>query len=349
MNSDGPVPAAAGTRSEVAALLERIDALVAGGRAEEAIDVLRRAVRATPDAGLERRLAQVRYAAFGQLDTHPGFADWPMHDGDGREDGPAHIPAVERSDLDGDVARRNVVRHGSVRVDNLLGRSQVEHLIAGIDRALEVRASAEPESDQAWFAPLPLPREEAATLGRNFVADSGGVLAADSPKLLDQLLEVFEAAGVREVVHDYLGERPVLSANKCTLRRVPVEANTNWHQDGAFLGRGIRAVNVWVALSDCGVDSPGIEVLPRRLEYIVETGTGGAIFDWSVGPDVVEQLALEAPVVRPQFRAGDALLFDDLCLHRTGVEPTMTRARYGIEAWFFAPSAYPPGQVPIVW
>ena len=35
---------------------------------------------------------------------------------------------------------------------------------------------------------------------------------------------------------DYLGERPILSANKCTLRRVPVEANTDWHQDGAFLG-----------------------------------------------------------------------------------------------------------------
>ena len=76
----------------------------------------------------------------------------------------------------------------------------------------------------------------------------------------------------------------MLSANKCTLRRVPLTSNTDWHQDGAFLGRGIRALNVWVALTHCGVDAPGMDLLPRRLDHIVETGTGGAIFDWAVGP-----------------------------------------------------------------
>ena len=106
---------------------------------------------------------------------------------------------------------------------------------------------------------------------------------------------------------------------------------------------------MWVALSDCGVDSPGIDLLPRRFDQIVETGTGGAIFDWAVGPAVVEHLAVDTPVVRPEFHAGDALLFDDLFLHRTGIEPTMTRPRYAIEAWFFAPSSYPAGQVPLVW
>ena len=36
------------------------------------------------------------------------------------------------------------------------------------------------------------------------------------------------------------GERPALSANKATLRRVPVKTSTDWHQDGAFLGQDIR-------------------------------------------------------------------------------------------------------------
>ena len=65
---------------------------------------------------------------------------------------------------------------------------------------------------------------------------------------------------------DCRGERPALSANKCTLRRVPVDTNTNWHQDGAFLGADVRTVNLWLALSDCGDDSPGLEIVPRRLD-----------------------------------------------------------------------------------
>jgi hypothetical protein len=334
--------------SAATTLLE-VDTLLADGRSREAIDALRRANREWPDPGLEKRLAEVRYASFGTLDARPGFDEWPVPLADHDNGGSARVPEISRAELAGDVARRQVVEHGCLRVNGLLGNAQIDQLVTDIDRALEVRSESEPGSEQSWYAPLPLPREEAQRLGRNFVKDSGGVLAADSPRLLDRLLEVFEDAGLRAVVRDYLGEPPVLSANKCTLRRVPVDANTGWHQDGAFLGRGIRALNIWVALSDCGLDSPGIDVLPRRLADIVETGTGGAIFDWSVGPDVVAQLAVDSPVVRPQFRAGDALLFDDLCLHRTGVDSSMTRPRYGIEAWFFAPSSYPSGQVPIVW
>ena len=44
--------------------------------------------------------------------------------------------------------------------------------------------------------------------------------------------------------------------------------------------------------------------------------------------------------MRPVFEAGDALLFDHLFLHRTAVDPGMTRDRYAVEAWFLAPSTY---------
>ena len=81
---------------------------------------------------------------------------------------------------------------------------------------------------------------------------------------------------------------------------------------------------------------------------MLETGTDGAIFDWSVSPNIVEQVAEDAPVLRPEFGPGDALLFDQLFLHRTAVAPGMTRERHAIETWFFAPSTYPDGQIPIV-
>jgi hypothetical protein len=353
MSSEGRMTTASEPfKSDIATTLARTDALVADGRLLDAIDLLRQANRESSDAALERRLAQVRYAAFGHLEARSGFDEWPVRTGDIDEKGPARIPEITRAELGAEVLRRNILRHGSLRVNSLFDDAQVGRFVAGIDHALEIREegiAAESRRDQSWYAALPLPRAEAQSLGRHWVAGSGGVLAADSPKLLNQLFEAFEEVGLREVVQGYLGEQPVLSANKCTLRKVPLEASTDWHQDGAFLGRGIRALNVWVALSECGVDSPGIDLLPRRLDDIVETGTGGAIFDWAVGPAVVERLAADSPVVRPVFKPGDALLFDDMFLHRTAIEPTMTRPRYAIEAWFFAASSYPAGQVPIVW
>ena len=72
------------------------------------------------------------------------------------------------------------------------------------------------------------------------------------------------------------------------------------------------------------------------------------MFDWAVGPGVVERVASRRAVVRPEFEPGDALLFDELFLHRTAAEPSMPRDRYAIETWFFAPSAYPDGLAPLL-
>ncbi len=108
-------------------------------------------------------------------------------------------------------------------------------------------------------------------------------------------------------------------------------------------------MNVWLALSDCGVDASGLDVVAQRLPYVVQTGSHGAYFDWSVGQGMVDVLAEGgAPVVSPAFKAGDALLFDHLLLHRTGITPAMTKSRWAVESWFFAPSFYPMRQVPLL-
>ena len=126
------------------------------------------------------------------------------------------------------------------------------------------------------------PRPEVGEGRRRSVARRLAPLHVRDPRSL-------HALGLRTIVSDYLGGRPVLSANKCTLRRVSVKTNGDWHQDGAFLGRGIRAINMWLTLTPCGVDAPGLDLVPRRFDAIVETGTGGAYFDWAVGPEVVER------------------------------------------------------------
>jgi hypothetical protein len=161
---------------------------------------------------------------------------------------------------------------------------------------------------------------------RPWVWGGGGVLTVESPRSLFDVLEVFEEAGLRDPLTGYLGEPPALSAKKWTLRRA-ASSGTNWHQDGAFR-HGITR-------STCGYT----DALRRRRRAstscrthgeILPTGTEGAIFDWSVGDPVVERAAVHAPVQRPVFEPGDALLFDDYFLHRTAVSEAMRNERYAI-------------------
>jgi hypothetical protein len=108
-------------------------------------------------------------------------------------------------------------------------------------------------------------------------------------------------------------------------------------------------VNVWLALSECGVEAPGLDIVARRLPYVMQTGSHGASLDWTVGGGVVAMLeGGGAPVVTPVFQPGDAMLFDHLMLHRTSAPPGAKKPRWAIESWFFAPSAFPMDQGPFV-
>ena len=230
-------------------------------------------------------------------------------------------------------------------------------LTEGIDRAFEGfdawrdRHAAAAET-APWFVQF---KPTAGVAGkppiRSWMRDDGGVWTADSPRMLDRLVRCFRRVRLDETLGGYFGERPLLSVDKSTLRRVPVGLKSaDWHQDGAFLGEGVRTVNVWLALSRCGgdTDTAGLDVVPRRLPRVLETGTEGAWFDWSVGQALVDRVAADAPVETPLFEAGDALLFDELFLHRTAGGEHIQRERYAIESWFFAPSAYPPDYLPLV-
>ena len=81
------------------------------------------------------------------------------------------------------------------------------------------------------------------------------------------------------------------------------QQHSAWHQDGAFLG-DVRALNVWLTLSRCGDVAPGLDIVPKRLDYIAETGTEGIAFHWSVAQDVAEKCAGEVGIKRPIFQPG---------------------------------------------
>jgi hypothetical protein len=314
------------------------------------IEELVAASRERRDPQLERRLVRARYEAYAELD---GTAPAPPPEPEERDLEPVEgIPAVEAAELSPGVLRHAILDSGCLLVRGLLPPEEAERLIGGIDRTLAAREAheqgAQSEEDRAWYEPLRLPGVPHLERQRHWVTEASGVWAADSPRMAFELAELFRKSGLVDVMGVYLGARPAASVNKWTLRRVSPGGDAEWHQDGAFLGSGIRALNVWLALSRCGRDAPGLDIVPRRLDGVVEVGTDGARFSWSVSAKKAAGLLDGRPPARPEFLPGDALLFDELMLHQTAMAPGMTFDRYAVETWCFAPGAYPEKQVPLV-
>lgn len=188
-----------------------------------------------------------------------------------------------------------------------------------------------------WYEPF-LPG-----VGRAETYGQGNVRTVDSPRTFNDLMDVFDDTGAGALVSEFFGERPAMSMNKCELRRVAGgrQRTPDFHQDGSFLGSDIRTLNIWLALTDCGVDAPSLDVVPRRPPGVLPVGVDGAWQNWTVSKTTVVEHLDDPPVERPVFAPGDALLFDHLLVHRTGTHEEMPAVRYAVETWFFAPSAYP--------
>ncbi len=170
------------------------------------------------------------------------------------------------------------------------------------------------------------------------------MLAADSPRLTYEMLELFAAAGLPRLVGRYLGEPPLLSVHKTTLRKADPAVGGAWHQDGAFMG-DVKALNLWLSLSRCGDEAPGLDIVPRRVDRIVIDHD--AMLDVELTRTKAREAAGDVPILRPIFEPGDALFFDELFLHQTASDPSMPNPRYAIESWFFGGSAFPADYAPV--
>lgn len=331
-----------------------VSAPAAEGDAVRELDQLVERGRQHPSPVLERRLVEARYRAFFDGPRPSGRPEWPPPAVRAIERPPT-IPEIDLASLDLDAITRGVIGHGSLIVRGLLDPPTAAGLGDAIGASLAAydrRRAGEPadDDDRAWYEPMTsAPGRAAVTDGeRGWVRSTGGVFLAESPRSLHRVLAAFDDIGLLELIARYFGERPALSLKKGTLRDVPPDTQSGWHQDGAFLGAEVRALNVWVALSPCGVDAPSLDLVASRLDELAPTGTEGATYQWSVGDEVAERVAGPGGIASPRFEPGDAVLFDQMNLHRTGARPGHTRHRLAIEAWFFAPSHYPLDQIPIL-
>jgi len=311
------------------------------------IEALTAQNRARPDRETERRLVALRHLAGLRLvDDAPGDAQFVAPADDRLPDDP--MPEIPGAELTPGLIRAGILRDGCLLVRGLVPRERALHMAGQIDRAFAERErhdSGRRSADGYYEEFRPVARY-GDVFGRNWIKQGGGVLAADAPMLSFEMMEMFRSAALRELVSSYLGEPALISVHKTTLRKAEPAIPGAWHQDGFFMGE-VRSLNLWLSLSRCGDEAPGLDIVPRRLERYVATATEEAALDYTISQQKVEQAAGDTPVLRPIFEPGDALFFDELFLHQTGSDPSMPNPRYAIENWFFAGSGFPGEYAPI--
>lgn len=158
--------------------------------------------------------------------------------------------------------------------------------------------------------------------------------------LLD-LADVLQAlAPLRRALVARLGEAPQVLVDQCWLRHA--QPPHGWHQDGAlhhdFLARPPGAPlpmwTVWIALTPCGDDAPGLEWVATRLPQLLAPA--------ALTPAAVQARFDRAAFACPRLDAGDALLFDGALLHRTQQLAAPARTRSSLELRFIGAGPPPP-------
>ncbi|HEX6458651.1 MAG TPA: hypothetical protein VF032_07030 [Thermoleophilaceae bacterium] len=307
------------------------------------------AARQARDPEIERRLMGLRHVAGIRLldagDTNPShpepaFSALPETDG---------LPEFRREDLTPELLRAGILRDGCVLVRGLIGRDEAVRFAGEIDRAYDERdrRAQGNGTSEGYYEEITLDPRFGEIDVRDWIQQGGGLLMADSPRLTYDLMDLLESAGVPRLIGGYLGEAPLLSVHKTTLRKAVPSVPGKWHQDGAFMG-DVRSINLWLSLSRCGDVAPGLDIVPRRLNELVtgEMPDDPTLF-YLVNQEAAEKAAGDRPIIRPIFEPGDALLFDEMFLHQTASDPSMPNPRFAVESWFFGASAFPAEYAPI--
>lgn len=153
--------------------------------------------------------------------------------------------------------------------------------------------------------------------------------------LLAPLLAELSTSRLPAIAETLLGPSPRVLLDQAWLRRqyppgsAPAPHRPHaWHQDGALHATFdapdeplLEMLTVWIPLTACGVDAPGLEILE-----------GG--FSELLSPTQLPAVAASRASRSPQLKLGDALLMTGGTVHRTFVADTMSRPRTSIEVRF---------------
>lgn len=234
------------------------------------------------------------------------------------------LPEIAADELTGSTIAAGILHHGALLVRGLY---RAPHL----QRLAELVASQE-EANRGDNAPL-----------------------ACTPTTFFNLLEIYRESGLLSAVATYLDGQPLLLAERTKLRHYRVEKDMQaaipWHQDINFFGKRTYAVNCWAAVTSCGAGNPGLGIIPtgveRRFGWKEEDGLAPLDYSRGAPPDLFGELIAEHPAVYPVLEPGDALLFDEMTVHRTAGKVWKLSEQIVTVGWFFRPSGFPEWGTPL--
>jgi hypothetical protein len=278
--------------------------------------------RAHADGALEARLVALRRQAGDALRQAAGELQapaWPD-----AFPGCTSLPEVSGAELDAASLGGALLHHGGLLVRGLYNEGQLQHL-----RQLAVQQEA-------------ADREDHSPLGT-------------SPHTLFELLEAYRDSGLLAALSGYLDGQPLMFAERAKLRQHRAEthkfAAIPWHQDASFFGRQSWAVNCWAAVTPCGEGNPGLGIIPRRTDryHGWDPADGRAPLDYgnAMPDEELVRLCDGHPAVEVVLQPGDALLFDEMTVHRTNSRPWRLEQQIVTISWFFRASGFPDWGTPL--
>lgn len=236
--------------------------------------------------------------------------------------GETGIPEIAAKDLTAKAIASGVLFHGALLIRGLYNAKQISILseAAEFENAKKIR---DPKSVISTFS-------------------------------FCKLMEAYQQSGLLKAVRGYLGDDAIVALERARLRYRGLDAvsGLSWHQDGSYFGQKCYALNCWTAITECGRENTGLSVVPRRYnerlgaDEIKKSDAGKA--DLNYGKEILgKYLPNREEIVSPVFKPGDALIFDEMTLHRTAKVPEVTKHQIVSISWFFSLSRLPIFKTPL--
>lgn len=162
-----------------------------------------------------------------------------------------------------------------------------------------------------------------------------------------QVLNLFINSPLRLILRQLLGSPIFFNLAESACRKILAdrpELLIPAHQDGFFDHQPPwRHINCWFPLVPCGIDAPGLEVLPAGLNTMLSPTQPGKAAVAKYGFTECEDYVRDHPELcwHPALNPGDVLIMNEYAIHRSYGTETMTRTRYNMELRFVSGANIP--------
>lgn len=243
----------------------------------------------------------------------------------------------ERADTPSDIIAA-LDRYGAALIRGAVPKETVQRYRDGLDRLYRLHREGEVTD---------IPENERRAL------DRGDVWPNALGKYIGLSFSAYFAAPfLRTIVDRVLVSAVPNNQTILTVEASPKALNNGiaMHTDGIVLGTAEASISLWSPLHPCGVDAPGLSLIPASrqavTDYLRAKFPGKELPGWSsmtewnsTGAfDEASLSAAFAPAWSPALEAGDVIVFTNWTLHGSQVRPEMKAKRSAIVQRWCSPS-----------